>query len=122
MPTEKHFKTHEKYLQWYRDYREKNRKKIKKYNREYNKEWRVKNGYSTDKKYKKKYPERIKASQLLNYAVKIGVVKKKPCEFKGCKSIKVQGHHPNYNKPLEVIWLCAKHHKKLHADLSTVKR
>lgn len=23
-------------------------------------------------------------------------------------------HHPDYSKPLEVIWLCRAHHKELH--------
>ena len=30
---------------------------------------------------------------------------------------KVQAHHPDYKKPLEIIWLCASCHKLLHNNL-----
>lgn len=36
----------------------------------------------------------------------------KPCVI--CKSLKVEAHHPNYCKPLDIIWLCKKHHMALH--------
>lgn len=26
----------------------------------------------------------------------------------------VQCHHKDYSKPLDVIWLCLKHHRELH--------
>jgi len=37
-----------------------------------------------------------------------------PCAAPGCTS-KAERHHPDYSKPLEVIWLCRRHHKRLHA-------
>lgn len=37
---------------------------------------------------------------------------KKPCEK--CGDTNVHGHHPDYSKPLEVIWLCPKHHREIH--------
>lgn len=36
-----------------------------------------------------------------------------PCEVKGCKE-ETQKHHDDYSKPLEVRWLCRKHHLELH--------
>lgn len=38
---------------------------------------------------------------------------KKPCEVKGCNKIGVK-HYENYNKPLEVNWLCVKHFGKFY--------
>jgi hypothetical protein len=43
-----------------------------------------------------------------------GTLVKLPCF---CGNPNVQGHHPDYTKPLEVIWLCARHHVQLHSIL-----
>lgn len=77
--------------------------------------------------YRQKYPERIKANSILNYAIKKGEIKRLPCEIKGCKRKDTHGHHEDYSKPLEVIWLCPADHKKWEIgtigpkDLSTVE-
>jgi hypothetical protein len=36
----------------------------------------------------------------------------KPCEI--CGEGKTHGHHDDYSKPLEVRWLCTKHHGEQH--------
>jgi hypothetical protein len=41
-----------------------------------------------------------------------GKLTKKPCEV--CGSELVEMHHEDYSKPLEVRWLCRKHHLELH--------
>lgn len=38
-----------------------------------------------------------------------------PCVI--CGSDKSQGHHENYDKPLEVVWLCAAHHAERHKEM-----
>jgi hypothetical protein len=55
---------------------------------------------------------KIKARQLLGNAVKRGDVIKQPCKI--CGITKVHGHHEDYDKPLEVVWLCSKHHADVH--------
>ena len=35
-----------------------------------------------------------------------------PCEV--CGATKAQAHHCNYSKPLDVRWLCPKHHAEWH--------
>ncbi len=41
----------------------------------------------------------------------------RPTECEQCYiECKPDGHHPDYTKPLEVIWLCNKCHKKAHAE------
>ena len=53
------------------------------------------------------------ARRELSRAIKKGLIKKQPCEI--CNSpMRVAGHHKDYNKPLEVKWLCPKHHGSLH--------
>lgn len=42
-----------------------------------------------------------------------GKIQRLACEV--CGSKKSQVHHPDYNKPLLIKWLCRKHHLELHA-------
>ena len=43
-----------------------------------------------------------------------GKIPRKPCLVCGSKN--VEKHHPDYSKPLEVIWMCRKHHLELHRN------
>ena len=42
---------------------------------------------------------------------------KKPCER--CGSENAHAHHENYDKPLEVAWLCPIHHKQRHREMAS---
>lgn len=44
-------------------------------------------------------------------ALKSGDLVRIPC---WCGETRVEGHHEDYQKPLDVIWLCRKHHAELH--------
>jgi hypothetical protein len=59
-----------------------------------------------------RHPDREFARQMLGRAVRAGRIKPKPC--KRCGSQYVQAHHPDYSKPLDVVWLCRKHHHEHH--------
>ena len=117
MPNRTQFKSHEDYLQWYRDYR-KNNPNVREYTRKYNNAWRKEFGYEAESKSHKKYPEKQLARLILNYAIRTGKISRGKCEV--CKSQKTQGHHDDYSKPLEVKWFCPKHHAEHHKLLSTV--
>ena len=52
-------------------------------------------------------PEKIAARNAVNNAVRDGRLEKKPCY---CGELKLEGHHEDYSKPLDVEWLCTKHH------------
>lgn len=69
------------------------------------------------KKYQKEAtknnPHKVRARYLARKAVKEGVISKFPCEV--CGSTKSQGHHPDYDRPLEVRWLCSTHHQQVHS-------
>lgn len=69
-------------------------------------------GTQSTQAYRKKYPKKVKAQRQLQNAVKRGRIIKKPCEK--CGDTKSQGHHCDYNKPFEVMWLCQKHHSQWH--------
>lgn len=96
------------------DYRERDRERAK--NR------RVNNpGYKTKEytKYRQKFPEKVKAQQLLNQAIRQGKIKRSPCEVCGEKrKYRVHAHHDDYKKPLEVRFLCSIHHKQSHQKIN----
>ena len=121
MPNLDQFKNKKERNEWYKKYREKRRLKFRKYNREYNKKWRKKFGYEAIKRYSQKYPEKIRAKNLLGKAVYRGHIIRGSCVVCGKK--KAQAHHEDYSRPYYVIWLCPVHHKEVHLKkLSTPKR
>lgn len=98
-----------KCLESYRKYHEKNREKIKEYNKKYIQENREK-----IRDLAKRHPEKVKAREMLHTQVKLGkIIPYEFCQICNEKT-KLQGHHTDYSKPLEVIWLCIPCHKKQH--------
>jgi ribonuclease BN (tRNA processing enzyme) len=65
-----------------------------------------------NKNYRKNNPEKSKAQHHVNYNKSIGKLKELPCEICGCSP--TDAHHDDYSKPLEVMWLCRKHHAEYH--------
>jgi hypothetical protein len=65
------------------------------------------------KKYYKNNPEMLKLRKKVWYCRKTGKIKPGECSI--CGTINdIQGHHEDYLKPLDIIWLCRKHHQELH--------
>lgn len=62
-----------------------------------------------------KNPDKYKARTALNNAVRGGRIKKMPCLV--CGSLLSEGHHEDYSRPLEVTWLCFKHHREEHGQV-----
>lgn len=54
------------------------------------------------------------AHQAVGFAIKSGELRKQPCEVCGVIGV---AHHDDYTKPLDVRWLCARHHRQLHASI-----
>lgn len=42
------------------------------------------------------------------------MVRPRMCSECKTKNSPISGHHPDYTKPLQVVWLCHKCHKKIH--------
>ena len=53
------------------------------------------------------------ARWMLSRAITSGRIEKLPCALCGAKQ--VQAHHPDYSKPLLIVWLCSACHRKEHA-------
>ena len=80
-----------------------------------------KHGAYINKKHKNIYyqrlkhePLKLKARYILRNAVRrLGLQKPKNCSKCGKECI-TEGHHEDYTKPLDVIWLCHKCHLKIN--------
>lgn len=74
------------------------------------------------KRYRRKYPEKYKAHNNIEYAINSNkVVKPEVCSVCG-KKRKLEGHHYDYSKPLEVVWVCHICHMKIHKELRELER
>lgn len=105
-------KNKEKRQQIQKKYRE----KLKQMGKTYKKLYKYDRGLES-KKYREKYPQRVKANRLLNEALKYNRVKKNEfCQV--CGTVAVIAHHYDYNKPLEVIWVCRQCHAKIHTKIN----
>lgn len=92
------------------DVRENRKKRVEYYN-EYDRQ-RSKKPERIQAITAKRDPVKHAAGLALRYAVKRGTVKKLPCEV--CGEVRSEAHHPDYSKPLDVMWLCRKHHANVH--------
>lgn len=55
-----------------------------------------------------------KARSAVTAAIASGRLVRQPCAECGLR--KSEAHHTDYSKPLDVEWLCRKHHAKRHSD------
>ncbi len=65
-------------------------------------------------------PQKRKAHFAVSNAIRDGKIKRKPCEV--CGSTDSEAHHDDYSKPLDVMWLCPKHHAERHVHLRDIER
>ncbi len=91
----------------------KNRERLIEKDREYRKK-----NWELIKEKRKLYPSyskgnaKSKARTDLHHAIEKGILTRLPCEV--CQNPTSQAHHEDYSKPLQVIWLCSKHHGERH--------
>ena len=66
--------------------------------------------------YHQSYPERQRCKDAVQRAKKAGILTVGSCADCGVspKDIAIQAHHTDYEKPLDVVWLCASCHQGRH--------
>lgn len=62
--------------------------------------------------HRQRHPSHQRAREILTHALQKNRVRPGPCIIPECKK-KAEGHHPNYNRPREVVWVCHEHHKAI---------
>lgn len=128
-------KSHKIILEGRKRYRERNRERIREQDREaymknpdkFRAKARIsqKKYFQTEKgrlKYKlenlklrERYPEKARARSLLSNAVCEGrIIRPDKCSLCFSRDGVIQGHHHDYSKPLDVIWVCKSCHILVH--------
>lgn len=111
---------------YYRDH-EKTKKEKREYGRKWNEEhpgrragvlraWRQRKGIDyllLALKYKQNNPEKARAHHAVANAIITGRLMR-PCACSCCEGPgRIEAHHDDYSKPLDVTWLCKKCHSQL---------
>ena len=75
------------------------------------------------RKWRPRHPVERHAHKIVFINIRNGKLKRQPCEV--CGKLKVEAHHEDYSRPLEINWLCKKHHaerdKERRNKLKTAK-
>ena len=77
------------------------------YHRAYMREWRKTHPMNAEQRRKDN------ARSYAKEYVKRGKLTREPCFV--CDADDAEMHHPDYDKPLKIVWLCRQHHLYLHA-------
>jgi hypothetical protein len=83
----------------------------------YQREWLAKRpGYGTElkRKWYNANRDRLRVKWAVKDALKAGKIQKLPCLV--CGEIKVEAHHTDYSRPIDIVWLCKPHHIELHVE------
>jgi hypothetical protein len=91
------------------------------YQAQYYKNWYALNGRKRSSNYqevinkwKENNLEKYRAKLQVRYAIQRKELIK-PMECSKCnRKVRLFGHHFDYSKPLEVVWLCGSCHKNIH--------
>ncbi len=98
--------------QYYADHREQRRR----YDREHYKQHAAAMN-AKHAAYYRANPEKFAAYAAVHAALAHGELTRHPCEVCGSTE-RMCAHHDDYSKPLDVRWLCERHHRRLHLSLA----
>jgi hypothetical protein len=97
-------------------HRSDNLDKIRAYDRERGKDaHRIKQNVDVTRAWRAEDKRRQKAHSAVSREIRSGRLQRQPCVR--CGEIKSLAHHEDYDKPLEVMWLCQPCHKQRHKEL-----
>ena len=100
-------------------HRNKNLEKIRAYDRARGKiPERIKASVEINKAWRAEDRRRAAAHNAVSRAIKTGNLVRIPCIR--CGEEKSLAHHEDYDKPLEVMWLCQPCHKQRHKELKLI--
>jgi hypothetical protein len=101
----------EKQLKYHKQWVKTNREHVREYNRRYYAEHNVAMSAAWQE-WRKANPEKHAAHNAVRRALEVGqLVKPTTCSECGGTD-RIEGHHEDYSKPLEVEWLCYECHQK----------
>lgn len=72
------------------------------------------------RRYRKRHPHKARAHMLVRDAIKRGDIVREPC--RECGNDNSHAHHEDYDHPLDVVWLCKKHHEQRHIELNRLRK
>lgn len=87
----------------------------------YKKKWRSEHKElvsERSKVYKENNKKKVAASKKIYRAIRDGKITRPATCSKADSTCRgdIQAHHPDYDKPFGVIWLCTSHHQREHLD------
>lgn len=97
-------------------YRAENIEKVREYDRNRGKTIeRIKLAAEITREWRSQDLRRLRAHNKVARAIKNGLLVREPCVR--CGETKSLAHHEDYDKPLDVMWLCQPCHKNRHKEL-----
>ena len=97
-------------------HRNKNLEKVREYDRARGKiPERIKAQVEINKAWRAEDSRRVVAHSAVSRAIREGRLDRNPCVR--CGEAKSVAHHEDYDKPIEVMWLCQPCHKQRHKEL-----
>jgi len=98
-------------------HRSENLEKIRAYDRERGKiPERIKANTEITRAWRREDSRRTAAHSAVGRAIRTGDLVRQPCVR--CGEAKSLAHHEDYDKPLDVMWLCQPCHKQRHKELN----
>jgi hypothetical protein len=103
---ERHSKNPEKQKEHARKYRESHRIEMV----EYTRKWRKRN-----------WEKVLAQSKLKDHVDRGNIIRPEKCSLCKSSDYRIEAHHPDYSKPLDVVWVCQKCHASIHQRIDEEK-